>query len=201
MAQVKRKGEHENGVRTKRIKQEEDAEIKPPVKHKSKIAETETDSEPIVESETTSQSGNDDGVSWPSEDGADHDNEWDGVDGGSDDQEDGGLRIAMEAAGIQSPGSELKTQPDRMLYMSHELSNRTSLIDQSTQITRISRKAESGYQRAKSIETQRRFNSALEEAVGEVTPQIPRATPRAKGADRRAFRYNHRSCQGLCVQA
>lgn len=34
-----------------------------------KIQETETDSDPIVESDTTEHSGDDDGVSWPSEDG------------------------------------------------------------------------------------------------------------------------------------
>lgn len=33
-----------------------------------KIQETETDSDPIVESETTEHSGEDDGVSWPSDD-------------------------------------------------------------------------------------------------------------------------------------
>lgn len=38
--------------------------------------ETETDSEPIVESDTASQSGEDDGASWPSDEGAE---EWGGV--------------------------------------------------------------------------------------------------------------------------
>lgn len=33
-----------------------------------KIQETETDSDPIVESDTTEHSGDDDGVSWPSDD-------------------------------------------------------------------------------------------------------------------------------------
>lgn len=33
--------------------------------------ETETDSEPIVESDTTEHSGDDDGVSWPSDEGED----------------------------------------------------------------------------------------------------------------------------------
>ena len=121
MAQVKRKGAYENGVQTKRIKKEEGAENKPAIKHKSKIAETETDSEPIVESDTNSESGNDDGVSWPSEDEADHENEWDGVEGDADDQVDRGIRVAMEAAGIESPGPTLKTQPDSMLYMSLRL--------------------------------------------------------------------------------
>lgn len=36
-----------------------------------KIQETETDSDPIVESDTTENSGDDDGVSWPSDDGED----------------------------------------------------------------------------------------------------------------------------------
>lgn len=36
-----------------------------------KIQETETDSDPIVESDTAEHSGDDDGVSWPSDDGED----------------------------------------------------------------------------------------------------------------------------------
>lgn len=36
-----------------------------------KIQETETDSDPIVESDTTEHSGDDDGVDWPSDDGED----------------------------------------------------------------------------------------------------------------------------------
>lgn len=36
-----------------------------------KIQETETDSDPIVESDTTEHSGDDDGVSWPSDGGED----------------------------------------------------------------------------------------------------------------------------------
>lgn len=36
-----------------------------------KIQETETDSDPIVESDTTERSGDDDGVSWPSDNGED----------------------------------------------------------------------------------------------------------------------------------
>lgn len=35
------------------------------------IQETETDSDPIVESDTTEHSGDDDGVDWPSDDGED----------------------------------------------------------------------------------------------------------------------------------
>lgn len=37
-----------------------------PQKQKNKSLETETDSDPIVESDTTDHSGDDDGVSWPS---------------------------------------------------------------------------------------------------------------------------------------
>lgn len=36
-----------------------------------KIQETETDSDPIVESDTTEHSGDNDGVDWPSDDGED----------------------------------------------------------------------------------------------------------------------------------
>lgn len=38
-----------------------------PLKRKDGNLETETDSDPIVESETTEHSGDDDGVSWPSD--------------------------------------------------------------------------------------------------------------------------------------
>ena len=49
--------------------------------------ETATDSDPIVESDTTSQSGDDDGVSWPSEEEA-------------EENDDEGVNIAAEAAGV-----------------------------------------------------------------------------------------------------
>ena len=56
------------------VKKEEDAELKEEkdveVQDKRKIAEVETDSDPIVESSTASKSGDDDGVSWPSDDEA-----------------------------------------------------------------------------------------------------------------------------------
>lgn len=43
-------------------------EVKKTVKAPSRNLEAETDSDPIVESDTTDQSGEDDGVSWPSDD-------------------------------------------------------------------------------------------------------------------------------------
>ena len=72
--------------------------------------ETATDSDPIVESDTTSQSGDDDGISWPSED------EVESGEGGEDVGEveengDGGVKIAAEAAGISQSaenGSNVK---------------------------------------------------------------------------------------------
>ena len=60
--------------------------------------ETATDSDPLVESDTTSQSGNDDGVSWPSDEEAEEDEDWEGI-GVAEDSDDGGLKSAGEAAG------------------------------------------------------------------------------------------------------
>lgn len=121
MAQTKRKRGHDTGVKSKKIKEEEsaeikqelDAETKPVVKSRSKIAETETDSDPIVESDTTSQSGNDDGVSWPSEDDADGEDAWNGVEEQED--RDGGIRIAMEAAGLDNADPKPQSQHDGMI--------------------------------------------------------------------------------------
>ena len=69
---------------------------------RSKIAETLTDSDPLVESDTTSQSGADDGVSWPSDDEPDEEEEaaGDGVeeDEQNDQDEGGGVKISATSA-------------------------------------------------------------------------------------------------------
>ena len=73
-----------------------------PQKNDSKRAqdlETATDSDPVVESDTTSQSGDDDGVSWPSEEEVGPGEEWEGV-GVVEENDDGGVKIAAEAAGV-----------------------------------------------------------------------------------------------------
>ena len=50
----------------KKVKNEASTTTKPT--RAPQILETETDSDPIVESDTTEESGDDDGVSWPSDD-------------------------------------------------------------------------------------------------------------------------------------
>lgn len=82
---IRKKPRMEEGLTKKSVKE-------------SFIAETATDSDPIVESDTTSQSGEDDGVSWPS-DVAEGNEEWGGVD---EDNEAGGVKVAAEAANIAS---------------------------------------------------------------------------------------------------
>ena len=75
---------------------------------RSKIAETLTDSDPLVESDTTSQSGADDGVSWPSDDEPDEEEadgdeiEDDGEDG------DGGVRITSKSTNHATPVAKAK---------------------------------------------------------------------------------------------
>ena len=59
--------------------------------------ETATDSDPLVESDTTSQSGDDDAISWPSDEEVDKE-EWEGVTV-AEDNDEGGVKIAAEAAG------------------------------------------------------------------------------------------------------
>ena len=64
---------------------------KKPKKEELRDLETATDSDPLVESDTTSQSGDHDGVSWPSDEE---------LEAGEDlENDDGGVRIAAEAAG------------------------------------------------------------------------------------------------------
>lgn len=63
--------------------------------------ETATDSDPIVESDTTSQSGDDDGVSWPSDEKVEADEDGEGVEIAND-KEDGGVKIAEEARASKS---------------------------------------------------------------------------------------------------
>ena len=86
------------GIKLERI----DAGHQP--RDRSKIAETLTDSDPLVESDTASQSGADDGVSWPSDDEPDEEGEAAG-DGIEDDGEDrdGGVRINLKPASHATP--------------------------------------------------------------------------------------------------
>ena len=71
--------------------------------------ETATDSDPLVESNTTSQSGDDDGISWPSNEETEDGESWEGV-GVAEDNDDGGVKIAAEAPGSsQSAKKDLDT--------------------------------------------------------------------------------------------
>ena len=60
--------------------------------------ETVTDSDPLVESDTTSQSGDDNGNSWPSDEETEEGESWEGV-GIAEHNDDGGVKIAAETAG------------------------------------------------------------------------------------------------------
>lgn len=94
MASTKRKGavafKSEEGNARKKPKKKE----KPGKKSikKFEVLETATDSDPIVESHTTSQSDEDDGTSWPSDDDAEPD-QWAGVE---EDNKTGLVQSAME---------------------------------------------------------------------------------------------------------
>ncbi|KAK4691273.1 pumilio homology domain family member 6, partial [Lecanoromycetidae sp. Uapishka_2] len=66
--------------------------------------EAETDSDPIIESDTTSQSGDDDGASWPSDEDNKGLNKWDGV-SSEEKEDDGGAKIAAEAASAAPPSA------------------------------------------------------------------------------------------------
>ena len=59
--------------------------------------ETATDSDPLVESDTASQSGDDDGISWPSDENAKEGEAWDGG-GLAEENDDGGVKSAAGAS-------------------------------------------------------------------------------------------------------
>ena len=105
MAALKRKealvAGFQGGNIQKKPKREEKGEKKP-IPSNAVPLETETDSEPIMESDTTSQSGDDDGASWPSHTESE---EFGGVsiDDGNDDN---GLRIAAGASGAPQSASK-----------------------------------------------------------------------------------------------
>ena len=72
--------------------------------------ETATDSDPIVESDTTSQSGDDDGVSWPSDEEVGTGEVWEGI-GATDDKEHGEEKKA-ETAGALKSGKKVQNAKD-----------------------------------------------------------------------------------------
>lgn len=64
--------------------------------------EAQTDSDQIVESETTSQSGDDDGVSWPSDEENEEIDDWAGV-SDEEEQDDGGANVMAKAGSAPHP--------------------------------------------------------------------------------------------------
>ena len=122
MAAVKRKNApaswQKSGSPPKKFKEEESAKLKP---KKSRFTEeAETDSDPIVESDTGSESGEDDGASWPSDSEEEKEG---GVEMGAD-NDAGTMGIATEAAGAMHPArkdinksSETHYQSDRALVL------------------------------------------------------------------------------------
>ena len=72
--------------------------------------DAETDSDPIIESDTTSQSGEDDGVSWPSDnEGRDSENEVESWAGAS--EGDGGVEVPeFNTESMIAPQAEPKSK-------------------------------------------------------------------------------------------
>lgn len=68
-------------------------------------SETATDSDPLVESDTTTQSDDDDGASWPSDEESKEGEVWEGV-GVAEENEDRGVKTAAVAAGASQPASK-----------------------------------------------------------------------------------------------
>ena len=102
MAGIKRKGAFDAKRQAGNSQKKQKKDEKRPKTSKSiQPLETETDSEPIVESNTTSHSGDDDGVSWPSDHEGEEFDELGGV--SEEDNEDGGIKIAVEAANEAQP--------------------------------------------------------------------------------------------------
>ena len=67
--------------------------------------ETVTDSDPLVESDTATQSGDDDGASWPSDEDSKEGEAWEGV-GVAEELDNGGVKTAAVAAGTSQPASK-----------------------------------------------------------------------------------------------
>ena len=70
--------------------------------------ETVTDSDPLIESDTTSQSGDDDGASWPSDEDVEPGEDLEGL-GPVEDNDDGGVKIAAEAASASQSAKKAPT--------------------------------------------------------------------------------------------
>lgn len=92
MAGIKRKSTHISNVDSEGSSRERQTKKAIEQWPKSrKIEEVETDSDPIIESDTASQSGADDGASWPSDGDAEMNND------------EGGVNVAAEAASSGKP--------------------------------------------------------------------------------------------------
>lgn len=84
--------------------------------------ETATDSDPILESDTASQSGDDDGVSWPSDEDAEAGEGWEGF-GVAEDDDEGGVEFAAEAAGASQSAKKASITNGTASGMSEQSTN------------------------------------------------------------------------------
>ena len=141
--------------------------------------EAQTDSDPIIESDTTEHSGDDDGVSWPSdeEEGA---SQQPGNDEESTKKPVGEDRSIKKPPGTNDINGCIIDQP--IYYRREKTDSRNSQVFQ-----RSSCKAKNPGSRTQSGQTQRGFDSSNEENLGTSTTKITRSFCRAERVDSGAF--------------
>lgn len=147
--------------------------------------ETAEDSDPIVESDTTEHSGDDDGVSWPSDEDAE--NEVSGDDGS-----DEGVPLPestskkdskSKAPATESTGNQSRSAMGAMMRL---------LLTPPRLFKGIPRKTKSFGSGTQSREAQCRFHCKNQKALGAPTNKVSRAKRRAKKDGWRALRDHHR---------
>ena len=143
--------------------------------------ETETDSDPIVESDTTENSGDDNGVSWPS----DHES------AAQDSSADEGAGVAISQKTSKKgpyvlPRKVRLAQKSGIGMISPSAHPRQLTSHSINCLQRNPRQAKSPRPRAQSRQTQRTAHRPVETAMGTITKKVSRATRRAEEACRRA---------------
>lgn len=192
MAGLKRKVQVSSVPHNRSIKKQKQ-ETKP-VKTKVSATniEAETDSDPILESDTPELSGENDGVSWPSDDDAGLDSAHGRTNEEFEDQEPANLtRPKISISDPNSTSSKIRGISTHHLF----------LLTLPSILQRKPCKTKSLGSGTESLKAQCGLDREKQKALGAPAKKVSRPPRRAQEARRRTLRYRYRPCQGFGTQA
>lgn len=190
MVGIKRKQSALSGIQSGDIKKRKQGSLPVVESSTSSNLEAETDSDPIIESDTTEHSGDDDGVSWPSDQDEDIQDE---------NGKEAGLRDKSPTNNHRPTAAPETTNGASSQFSTAVTSSR--MLIAARLVKGVPCQAESSSPGTKSRKAKRRLHSKIQEALGTLTKEVSCAAGRAKEAGCRTLRYHHRPRQRFRAQA